>query len=123
MQLQHTVAHSGNTRLSRIEQVLVEAGFDLSLFKCEAEKELAWREIDRVSETQLVKRFGVTPAWIIGDSGEFIGRSGVRKLTHAFKLGREIGDDTTEWMVHLSSNEVLEMLPRLERRARMLTLN
>ncbi|OGL69847.1 hypothetical protein A3C09_01535 [Candidatus Uhrbacteria bacterium RIFCSPHIGHO2_02_FULL_47_44] len=118
------IAQSGkSSRLTQLELTLVEAGFDLDLFKCEAEMEFAEREIDRVSETWLVKRFGVTPAWIIGDNGEFIGRNGVRKLTRAFKLGHVIGMNTSEWMVHLSSNEVIALLPLLEKRARALTYN
>jgi hypothetical protein len=123
MQLQHTVAHSGDTRFSRIEQLLVEAGFDLSLFQCEAEMQLAAREINRVTETELVKRFGATPAWIIGDSGPFIGYNGVKKLTRAFELGRQLAIDTTKWIEHLSANEVLDLLPHLKERARIQNFN
>ncbi len=114
MQLLHQVsAYSGISRLSHEDRVLVEAGFNLELFKCEAEKRLAVRELPRVTETKLVKHFGVSPAWIIGDSGPFIGENGVEKLTQAFELGRQLGINTADWIVHFTSVEVIEMLPKL----------
>jgi hypothetical protein len=113
MQLQHTVAHSGDMRFSKIEQVLVEAGFDLSIFKCQAEKELAARELDRLAKTKLVKYFRVSPAWIIGSDGPFIGHDGLTKLTQAVKIGSRLGKDVSSWPQQFTSVEVIGMLPSL----------
>lgn len=121
--LHHPVSYSGRVEFRGAHRVLIEAGFDLKLFKCDAEIELAAREIDRVAETELVTHFGATPAWIIGNSGPFIGRNGVDKLTRAFELGRQLALDTVEWMILLTSSEVLEMLPRLEERVRIQNFN
>lgn len=98
---------------SRVDRSLVAAGFDLTLFKCQAEKELALRELDRLAETKLVKRFGVSPAWIIGTSGPFIGHDGVTKLTHAFEIGSRLGKDVDNWPKHFTSVEVIRMIPGL----------
>lgn len=121
--LHHPVSHSGRVEFRGARRALVEAGFDLKLFKCDAEIELAAREIDRVAGTELVTHFGATPAWIIGDRGPFIGRNGIVHLTRAFELGRQLCLDTVEWMVHLTSVEVIEMLPMLEHRARIQNFN
>lgn len=120
MHLQHSVACSGDSRLPRTEQKLVESGFDLNLFKCPAERELAVRELDRIENSLLVKRFGMTPAWIIGDSGPFIRANGLQKLIEAFELGEKLGIDTILWMVEYTSVEVINLRGRLWRRLRIL---
>ncbi|MCX6715352.1 MAG: hypothetical protein NTX72_06090 [Candidatus Uhrbacteria bacterium] len=121
--LHQPVSLSGRVEFRGARRALIEAGFDLNLFKCEAEIELAVREIDRVSETELVTHFGATPAWVIGDRGPFIGRNGVLNLIRAFELGRQLCLDTVEWMIHLTSVEVIDMLPMLEERARIQNFN
>lgn len=105
-------------RTVHAQEMLIEAGFDLTLFKSWVEIQLAAREIDRITETDLVKRFGVKPAWMIGENGPWIGNGGHSKLIRAFELGQKLCMVTIDWMVHLTAPEVIDMLPMLERRAR-----
>lgn len=92
-------------------------GFDLSIFRSEAEIQFAAHYVaDLVVDSPEFERLallGVTPAWIIGSNGPFIGIDGMKKLATAFELGKQIGKDTSIWIEHLTSVEVIKMLPRL----------
>lgn len=117
MHIQEYVRRSGRKGHHVSRRLLVEWGFDLRLFKCEEEIQFATHYIeDHIIESvefELLKRFGVTPAWIIGDNGPFVGEDGMKKLIQAFELGQHLNINTSNWLVHHTSVEVIKMLPKL----------
>ena len=110
------IRRSGRKSFATARQQLIGWGFDLNLFRCEEEIQFAAHFVEDTivdSEFQLVQRFGVPPAWIMGDHGPFLGDDGLEKLAMAFELGKQLGLNTTSWLTRHTSVEVIKMLPSL----------